>query len=81
MELSDANDTPPRFVEARYTAVVPENSPPGTLVTQVAAEDPDLGESGRVHYAFPAGSNAVSLLTLFISESVHCSSVLALKYY
>ena len=60
IQVTDVNDTPPDFSESRYSAVVPENSPPGTLVVQVYATDPDLGESGNVHYAFPEGSNAVS---------------------
>ena len=35
---------------------MPENSEPGTLVLKVEATDPDLGESGRVQFAFPEGS-------------------------
>ena len=39
------------FLTPRYSAVVPENSEPGTLVTQIKAEDPDMGAAGTVHYA------------------------------
>ncbi len=53
------NDSPPLFSKPRYSAVVPENSPPGTLVVRVEAEDPDLGESGRVRFGFPEGSQQV----------------------
>ena len=31
--------------------MVPENSEPGTLVTQIKANDPDLGVAGSVRYA------------------------------
>lgn len=58
VELSDVNDVPPQFLESRYSAVVAENSPPGTPVTSVKAEDPDLGGGGRVRYMFPPGVNA-----------------------
>ena len=56
VRVVDVNDSPPRFSESRYSAVVPENSDPGTLVLRVEATDPDLGESGRVRFAFPEGS-------------------------
>ena len=62
VHVMDVNDSPPEFSDSRYSAVVAENSPAGTLVVQVHASDPDLGESGRVHYAFPEGSNKVGLL-------------------
>ena len=38
---------------SQYSAVVPENSQIGTLVTQVMATDPDLGASGEVTFEFP----------------------------
>ena len=62
VRVVDVNDSPPRFSESRYSAVVPENSDPGTLVLRVEATDPDLGESGRVRFAFPEGSRVRSYL-------------------
>ncbi len=58
MTVNDVNDTPPIFSQSRYSAVVPENSPEGTLVVQVMASDPDLGESGEVTFQFPESSSA-----------------------
>ncbi len=60
IKVLDVNDSPPWFSESRYSAVVPENSEPGTSVLTVAAKDPDLGDSGLVRFAFPEGSKGVS---------------------
>ena len=67
--LEDVNDTPPIFSQSRYSAVVPENSPEGTLVTQVMATDPDLGESGEVTFELPQGLSNLKSLYRIDSES------------
>ena len=51
IHIEDVNDSPPAFTRNRYSSVVPENSPINTLVVQVTATDPDLGESGQVFYS------------------------------
>jgi hypothetical protein len=52
--LTDINDSPPNFSESSYRAVVPENSPSGTLVAHISATDPDLdiNDNNLVHYNF-----------------------------
>ena len=62
--VTDVNDSPPKFSQPQYSAVVPENSEPGTVVLQIHADDPDLGESGIVRYEFPEGSNEGDLFTI-----------------
>ena len=57
--LEDVNDTPPIFSQSQYSAVVPENSAQGTLVLQVMATDPDLGQSGEVTFEFPESLSAI----------------------
>ena len=57
VDLADVNDTPPRFSQSRYTAVVPENSPRGTLVAQVAATDPDLDNQVMYDFSNPSQIN------------------------
>ena len=50
--LTDVNDSPPSFSQTRYTAVVPENSPLNTLVAQVSATDPDVGQNSEILFKF-----------------------------
>merc|ERR1719507_432700 len=54
VNLLDVNDSPPNFSESSYRAVVPENSPKGTLVAHISATDPDLNIGGNnvVQYDF-----------------------------
>ncbi|XP_040929728.1 protocadherin Fat 3 isoform X3 [Betta splendens] len=46
----DVNDNPPLFVNASYSAVLPENSMIGTTVLQVFAQDQDSGRNAAVSY-------------------------------
>uniref|UniRef100_A0A8C2WJE5 Cadherin domain-containing protein n=1 Tax=Cyclopterus lumpus TaxID=8103 RepID=A0A8C2WJE5_CYCLU len=46
----DANDNAPVFSQAVYKARLPENSPPGTIVINVSANDADEGVNGDVTY-------------------------------
>ncbi|XP_034400118.1 protocadherin beta-16-like [Cyclopterus lumpus] len=48
----DANDNAPVFSQAVYKARLPENSPPGTIVINVSANDADEGANGDVTYHF-----------------------------
>jgi len=53
VNLLDVNDSPPNFSESSYRAVVPENSPAGTLVAHILATDPDLdADNTKVEYDF-----------------------------
>ncbi|XP_056294837.1 protocadherin beta-15-like [Pseudoliparis swirei] len=48
----DANDNAPVFSQAAYKARLPENSPAGTIVIIVSANDADEGVNGDVTYHF-----------------------------
>ncbi|XP_048839178.1 protocadherin gamma-A11-like [Brienomyrus brachyistius] len=52
VKVLDANDNAPVFTKKLYRAEVVENSPSGTLVTTVSADDSDKGVNGQVIYAF-----------------------------
>ncbi|XP_067588119.1 protocadherin gamma-C5 isoform X1 [Pseudorca crassidens] len=50
LNISDVNDNAPCFTQQLYTAYIPENRPPGSLLCTVAASDPDAGENARLTY-------------------------------
>ncbi|XP_068026259.1 LOW QUALITY PROTEIN: protocadherin-16 [Melanerpes formicivorus] len=50
VRVLDLNDNAPRFARAAYAVEVPEDLPPGSLVLQLAAEDPDEGTNGQISY-------------------------------
>lgn len=48
--LSDVNDNPPSFSTSNHSAMLPEDSPVGTLVTKMHATDQDRGKYiKRIH--------------------------------
>ncbi|XP_028288641.1 cadherin-7 isoform X1 [Parambassis ranga] len=58
VKVQDINDNEPKFPDGPYLAGVPEMSPLGTMVVQVAAtdaDDPTYGNSARVVYSIIHG--------------------------
>ncbi|XP_061755353.1 protocadherin Fat 3-like [Nerophis ophidion] len=49
--VEDVNDCAPSFIPSTYSARVPEDLPPGAVVTWVQAKDPDVGPGGLVKYS------------------------------
>ncbi|XP_061690664.1 protocadherin beta-16-like [Syngnathoides biaculeatus] len=56
----DANDNAPVFSQAVYKVTIPENSPPGVLVTTVSASDADEGINSEITFAFDRTSDSRS---------------------
>ncbi|KAM6224231.1 protocadherin Fat 2 [Rhynchocyon petersi] len=48
--LEDTNDNSPQCFTELSSLKVPEDLPPGTILTFLDAYDPDLGPAGEVHY-------------------------------
>uniref|UniRef100_A0A672J406 Photoreceptor cadherin n=1 Tax=Salarias fasciatus TaxID=181472 RepID=A0A672J406_SALFA len=70
INLLDTNDNVPKFTSEYYIARVPENSPGGSSVVTVTANDPDTGPWGKVKYTiYGSGSDlfAINLWTGMIS--------------
>ena len=65
--LLDVNDNPPTFDETLFEAVLKENSPPGTFVTQMIANDLDSPKNadisyGKILFVFVSGQRKLFLL-------------------
>uniref|UniRef100_A0A914HXA3 Uncharacterized protein n=1 Tax=Globodera rostochiensis TaxID=31243 RepID=A0A914HXA3_GLORO len=56
--VEDVNDNAPNFEFPSYDFYVPENSPAGTLVGELSADDPDLGENARIEFRIFGGTDA-----------------------
>uniref|UniRef100_A0A3Q2TJN6 FAT atypical cadherin 3 n=1 Tax=Fundulus heteroclitus TaxID=8078 RepID=A0A3Q2TJN6_FUNHE len=55
--VEDINDCLPAFIPSSYSARVPEDLPPGTVITWLQAQDPDLGPGGQVRYSLISDFN------------------------
>ncbi|CAN9514812.1 unnamed protein product [Ophioblennius macclurei] len=49
--LNDANDNRPIFLESSYDHLIKENTPVGTTLFKVSANDADTGEAGVINYS------------------------------
>uniref|UniRef100_A0A3Q1GPD6 Photoreceptor cadherin n=1 Tax=Acanthochromis polyacanthus TaxID=80966 RepID=A0A3Q1GPD6_9TELE len=62
INLLDTNDNIPTFTSEYYIARVPENSPGGSSVVSVTANDPDSGRWGEVKYTiYGSGSDLFAI--------------------
>ncbi|XP_071787614.1 protein dachsous-like [Asterias amurensis] len=63
LNLLDANDNSPRFVQDKYTTSVWEGQSSGIYVIQVSANDADHGTNGQIRYFIRSGNidNAFNL--------------------
>ncbi|XP_028287453.1 cadherin-related family member 1 [Parambassis ranga] len=62
INLLDINDNVPKFTAEYYIARVPENSPGGSSVVSVTANDPDSGPWGEVKYTiYGSGSDLFAI--------------------
>ncbi|XP_054624846.1 cadherin-related family member 1 isoform X1 [Dunckerocampus dactyliophorus] len=62
INLMDTNDNTPKFTSEYYIARVAENSPGGSSVAAVMANDPDSGPWGEVKYTiYGSGSDLFSI--------------------
>ncbi|XP_051882698.1 protocadherin-8-like [Pristis pectinata] len=52
VQVLDSNDNSPAFERASFAVELREDAPPGSLLLQLQAADPDLGPNGDVVYSF-----------------------------
>ena len=51
INVLDVNEDPPSFVDNSYSNTISENNGVGRSLTQVEAEDPDLGINAYIVYS------------------------------
>ncbi|XP_069619847.1 protocadherin alpha-3-like isoform X9 [Ranitomeya imitator] len=51
IDISDANDNAPRFVQSTDTVFIKENKPPGSHIYTASASDPDIGQNSFITYS------------------------------
>uniref|UniRef100_A0A8B9FWT6 Cadherin 19 n=1 Tax=Amazona collaria TaxID=241587 RepID=A0A8B9FWT6_9PSIT len=59
INLSDINDNPPKFQQRLYYMTVSEESPVGTTVGKIFAEDSDIGDNAAMNYSIEGDSSDV----------------------
>ncbi|KAL1773561.1 protocadherin beta-14-like [Sigmodon hispidus] len=52
IQVLDINDNAPEFAQSFYEAQVPEDTPIGTNIVVISAKDLDIGNHGKISYAF-----------------------------
>ena len=60
LQIAENSDTP-SFTEEEYASTVVENSPMGTSVLTLQANDSDTGRNGEVTYSIAGGSDAFTI--------------------
>jgi hypothetical protein len=51
IHVEDVNDNPPAFPTSAILANVRENLPAGTKIRRISAQDPDLGDNGKIEFS------------------------------
>ncbi|XP_066445337.1 protocadherin alpha-6-like [Eleutherodactylus coqui] len=51
IDISDANDNAPRFIQSIDTIFIKENNPPGSHIYTTSASDPDIGQNSFITYS------------------------------
>lgn len=74
IDVIDENDNMPR-VPNGYYLTVPENRPPGTVVGEIRAIDPDEGSAGQVGYQLRPDNEATDLFNLSKSGEIRTLKV------
>uniref|UniRef100_A0A8C8SUZ8 FAT atypical cadherin 2 n=1 Tax=Pelusios castaneus TaxID=367368 RepID=A0A8C8SUZ8_9SAUR len=61
VNVLDANDNAPKFPQAAYWVVIPEDVTPETTVAQMKAEDADTDDNGKVKYSLLAPTDKFAI--------------------
>lgn len=77
ISVLDRNDNSPQFSQALYSVTTPENIPVDTVIFNLLATDPDLGENGRVYLTL---DSSVSSTFALDSQTGNLSTIAEIDY-
>ncbi|XP_073424166.1 protocadherin alpha-3-like isoform X5 [Dendrobates tinctorius] len=78
IDVSDANDNAPRFVQSIDTIFIKENNPPGSHIYTASASDPDIGQNSFISYSVKERTIDGIPISSFISINPENGKVFAL---
>ncbi|XP_072573610.1 protocadherin alpha-C2-like [Paramormyrops kingsleyae] len=81
LEILDINDNAPQFPKSFYTIPVMENNGPGSLLSSVAAVDPDLHENQYLVYFIIEKEIANTSMSMLFSINPENGDLYALKTF
>ncbi|XP_032741814.1 protocadherin gamma-A12 isoform X6 [Rattus rattus] len=67
LNVADANDNPPIFLQASYWAYIQENNPRGASIASVTAHDPDSDKNAQVTYSLAEDTHQGVPLSSYVS--------------
>ncbi|XP_075131522.1 protocadherin alpha-13-like [Leptodactylus fuscus] len=78
IDVSDANDNAPRFIQPVDTVYIKENNPPGSHIYTASAFDPDIGQNSFITYSIRERTIEGIPLSSYISINPENGKVFAL---
>ena len=75
-EVSSPNEVAPVFLQSDYNTTIPENTPFGSVILTVQANDTDIGRSGDISYSLAFGTELFTI----DSENGDISTQIAFDY-
>ncbi|KAM5299392.1 LOW QUALITY PROTEIN: uncharacterized protein ACOB6Z_006365 [Ctenodactylus gundi] len=81
LKVMDANDNPPAFTHASYSAYIEENNPRGASILAMTAQDPDSGENAQITYSLAEDTVQGAPLSSYVSINSNTGVLYALRSF
>ncbi|XP_021795474.1 protocadherin gamma-A12 isoform X9 [Papio anubis] len=81
LNVADTNDNPPVFLQASYSAYIPENNPRGASLVSVTAHDPDCEENAQITYSLAEDTVQGAPLSSYVSINSDSGVLYALSSF
>ncbi|XP_015266650.1 PREDICTED: protocadherin gamma-A12-like [Gekko japonicus] len=81
LKILDKNDNPPTFQEKSYMSFITENTPPGTSVFTLKANDPDWEENSKITYSIIPDQVKYAPFSSYLSINSETGAIYALRSF